>query len=389
MKIGIISPTYPPNLNGISISLKKLVDQLIESGNEVYVAIPPVPGVSYPEYVIKLPILPFNNLFYSVLQDVSVPFNFKNAALRAFKERGVEVIHSHDTGILFWKSDEIAKELKVPHVHTYHTLMEEYVKILHPIGYRRIARHMTVNACNKAATVIAPTEKMKDYLVNLGVKTKIESLINIPNLDNIQIKIKDESLMSELGINKNDFVFISFGRVVKQKNIDLTIKYLAPILKDQKNVKLIVGGFGSEIKGLKKLSEELGVQDKVIFTGKYNGESISRLGSISDCFVITSRSETQCITILEAMKMGLPAVAVNDKAYLYVLKDHYNGLFIEDKNFTNACIDIYRNRELHNTLSENAIKSAEELNNKDFISEYIKIYKEAIARYQKQISVKS
>jgi 1,2-diacylglycerol 3-alpha-glucosyltransferase len=380
MNIGIITPTYVPDLNGISLSLEALVNGLQEKGNSVSIATPKSINRVRTEGMLDMPVFPLSNLFKPVLGDASIPYRFRANVSKGFKERRVQIVHSHDSGLLLNSSAKIARELGVPHVHTFHVMMEEYLQVLHPIGYKKIARRIALNACNKSDLVITPTKKIENYLKNIGVKTPIKTLLNIPNIDHLETETFNKEFANTLGIAESDFVFLSFGRLVKQKNIDLSLKYLAPILQRNKDIKFIIAGHGPELGKLRRLSKVLNIDSQVIFTGKYDKKSLNKLGSISDCFIITSRSETQCLTILEAMKMGLPVIASNDEVYNYILKDNYNGFFLEDSKITMSAFKLYRDREFLKKLSIQAYKSAEDLVSRDFSLEYIEVYKQAIKR---------
>jgi len=387
MNVGIITSTFTPNLNGISVSLQKLVEQLQQRKVNTWIATPKIHKYKYLPYVFPMRVIPFTHLFQRVLQDIQVPFLYRVEMEKFFKTKNIDVIHSHDTGILFKEAGRLAQLFKVPHVHTYHTLMEEYLKILHPFGYRWYARILTRRACNHADIVIAPTDKIKKYLHKIGVKTEVIALLNVPNIDHLSKISKDSDLMKKLGISKDDFVFISFGRVVKQKSIDTSIDYLTPLLKKHKSIKFLIMGFGPEIDNLKKHAREKGVGDKVIFSGEYSRYELVNYANLADCFVITSKSETQGVTLLEAMACGLPVVAIDDTAYDYILKDQYNGLKGNDYNFTEILETIYLNRDLRLRMSDNALFSAQELSKRNFTLEYIDLYNRAIEKYKQKFTV--
>ena len=361
----------------MSISLDILVKNLKEKGHSVFVATPGVPDVNYPRYILPLPVLPLN-IFKSVLEDVLFPVGYEESMEKFFIRNNVEIIHSHETGVMFDAAQRIAKKMNIPHVHTYHTMLEEYVKVLHPLGYRKMARYISKRACNYADIVIAPTEKINKYLQNIGVKKKIVTILNIPNIDHLRKTEPDESTKKRLGIKDDDFVFLSFGRVVKQKSIDKSIDYLEPVLRKHKNAKFIIAGFGPSISSLKEYVEEKDLEKQIILTGGYDKEELLRLANISNCFVITSKSETQGITVLEAMACGLPVLAIDDPAYDYILEDGYNGYALTEENFSRVAEELSKNNELARKLSLNAMQSAQKLRQKDFTTDYIDVYQQVI-----------
>src|SRR6476646_6071674 len=94
MTIGILTNTYPPNLNGVSVTTGRLVDELRRKGIHVVVAAPQTEGVEYPEYVLPLRSFPLPKTLRS---DIQVPLFYSSEVANFFSSHGVELIHSQDT----------------------------------------------------------------------------------------------------------------------------------------------------------------------------------------------------------------------------------------------------------------------------------------------------
>ena len=75
MTIGIVANTYPPDLNGVSVTTANLVEKLREKGVKVVVAIPRVRGVIYPNYILPLKSL---QLPKKMRADIQIPFLWKD-----------------------------------------------------------------------------------------------------------------------------------------------------------------------------------------------------------------------------------------------------------------------------------------------------------------------
>ena len=106
------------------------------------------------------------------------------------------------------------------------------------------------------------------------------------------------------------FVFITAGRLLHVKGLDVLIRAFAKLIEaGHSDIILKVLGRGEERQGLEKLARDLGLTDKVIFTGRLSREEVRDEFQRSDCFVLSSRYEAFGIVLTEAMATGLPVIA--------------------------------------------------------------------------------
>jgi len=378
MTIGIIANTYPPELNGVSVTTANLVEKLKEKGVKVVVAIPKVKGVNYPDYILPLKSI---SLPKRMRSDISIPFLWKDEVIEFFQENQVDLIHSHDTFFGGLEATQIAKELDIPCVHTYHTYIEAYKSIDIP-GYKPFIREFSKQVCNKYDHVIALSSKIYLYLQELKIHAPISQFLNVTNLEHLSQREFDTSFAVRFGIEKDDFVVITFGRVSKEKGLDKALEVIAPLLKTHRNTKYIIAGEGSFIKILSKKALKLGIQDQVIFTGKYTPQNLSQLCSLAKFFLFTSTTENLPTTLLEAMYCGLPVIAVDDDSVDYILKHRQNGIKAPLEKLSYFCGEFYCNQELLNQYSQNAHISAQIVSQKDIAQDYLDLYQDIVFNYK-------
>lgn len=133
-----------------------------------------------------------------------------------------------------------------------------------------------------------------EYIPGVGVDTNSFEGVNIDK------RIKRE----ELGIDADDFVFISIGELSVRKNHEVIIRALTQI--EEPKVKYLIVGFGSLEDKLKMLVKELQLENRVIFAG-YRTD-VSELLHIADAFAFPSLQEGLPVALMEAMAVGLPVV---------------------------------------------------------------------------------
>ena len=114
------------------------------------------------------------------------------------------------------------------------------------------------------------------------------------------------ALRRKYGFAASDKILLTISRLVPKNGVDLVIRALSNL---PQSVKLLIVGDGPDRKDLQLLAQELGVADRVVFTGHIDNAELPRYLHTSDIFIRASRSEGQGIAFIEAMAAGIPVVA--------------------------------------------------------------------------------
>ena len=109
---------------------------------------------------------------------------------------------------------------------------------------------------------------------------------------------------------ESDVVFV--GRLIPEKGVDLLLRALVGVKKEIPDVRAVVVGDGPEREKLGRLSERLGLEDNVLFTGLLKSkEGVAAIMKASKVFVLPSKREGFGMVVLEAMASGLPVVTLD------------------------------------------------------------------------------
>jgi teichuronic acid biosynthesis glycosyltransferase TuaC len=130
-------------------------------------------------------------------------------------------------------------------------------------------------------------------------------------------------------------IILFVGQLNKEKGVDYLLKAISKIYSKShynKDVRIIIIGYGSENENLTSLSKQLGITDKVTFTGPIMGEKLAKWYSLADIFVLPSLIEGRPSVINEAMASECAIVATNIGGIPEQVNDGYNGFLIEPKN---------------------------------------------------------
>ena len=121
------------------------------------------------------------------------------------------------------------------------------------------------------------------------------------------------------------------------------------------------------------------LEENIIFTGKVPWNKINTYYLISNCFTTASHTETQGLTVIEAMASSLPVVAIDDESFTDTVINGLNGLIFKNKREYKKCIiNLYKDKELLKKLSSQARISAETHSSKYFAEQILDVYKIAI-----------
>ncbi|CCZ57628.1 glycosyl transferase group 1 [Clostridium sp. CAG:762] len=392
MRIGIFTDTYPPFINGVSTSIVMLKKALEKQGHTVYIVTVNNENMKYKyeedEKVIRIPGIPVG------IYDYRLTGIYPVKIVNKIRKWHLDVIHSQTEFGVGTFARIIAKQFHIPLVHTYHTMYEDYVHYITK-GYfvgtsKKIVEYLTLFYCDKTISeLIVPTEKTKElfkekYKVNRNVyviPTGIEiEKFYLENNKNLNILEKRNSL----GIAKDDFVILFVGRIGTEKNIDLLLNGMEKLIKLSKKIKLLIIGDGPDMGYYKEYVYKRKLGKNVIFTGKVPWDSISEYYLIADIFATASVTETQGLTVIEAMAAGLPVVCINDESFTGTIMNNVDGIIFNNlEEYIEAITKLYQDRELLKNLGKKARIDAEKYSSEKFATSVLEVYRTAIKKNRK------
>jgi len=216
-------------------------------------------------------------------------------------------------------------------------------------GRGRLVDFLTKLLYPKAQCLVFQTKKAQDYF---SERIKKKSCI-IPN------PIYVSCLASEIKKKK----IVTVGRLTPQKNQKLLIAAFAKILLFYDDYQLEIFGDGELRSELIAYSEELGIQDSVIFNGVV--PNIHERISDAEIFVLSSDYEGLSNALLEAMMMGLPCISTNCSGIDEYIDHGVNGILVpnsDEDSLVNALTELINNPNLRINLAQNASRSMKSLN---------------------------
>ena len=187
-------------------------------------------------------------------------------------------------------------------------------------------------------------------------------------------------LRESLGLKKDDFVMIYVAELNKNKNQIMAIKAMKELVKENKNIKLLLVGKGNLQDYYKNLVKKINLERSIIFTG-YRTD-VPQLMKISDIAISTSLREGLGLNLVEAMISKLPIIAVENRGHKELIENNYNGFIIKEydiKTFENKILELYTISELKNKCTINCLKYS----NKFLLNNVLKKIKEIYWKTEK------
>ena len=314
MKILMLTWEYPPRVVcGISRVVYDISHRLIKDGHEVTV-VTYRDSADVPEYendkgvnvyrVDNYMIHP-NNFIDWIMQ---LNFNMLSKATEIInKEGGFDVIHAHD-----WLVTYAAKSLKnaydIPIVATIHATEAGRNSGIHDETQRYINDTEWL-LTYEATEVIVNSNYMKNEIQRLfGLPfDKINVIPNGINLSNFTGIERDYDFRRQYAMD-NEKIILYVGRLVYEKGVQHLIAAMPKILSNYNDAKLIIAGRGGMMDELRAEASNLGLNDKIYFTGYLNSKQVQKMYKCADVAVFPSTYEPFGIVALEAMLAGVPTV---------------------------------------------------------------------------------
>ncbi len=387
MRIGLFTDTYPPYINGVSTSISMLKHALEKQGHQVFVVTVNNELIKYAYEeggrVIRIPGVPTG------IYDYRLTGIYPLRCVNKIKKWKLDIIHSHTEFGVGTFARILAKQLNIPLVHTYHTMYEDYVHYITK-GYfdhasKKIVEHLTLFYCDKTISeLIVPTKKTYDLFKE---KYKVRRNVHIiPTGIEVERFYKEKYTTSmidkyrnKLNIKKSDFVILFVGRLAQEKNVEFLIDSQKDFVKKNPNCKLLIVGDGPDIEKYKKLALRLGLENNVIFTGKVPWEEVPIYYQIANLFATASTTETQGLTVIEAMAASTPPIAIDDESFRNVVVDGLNGkIFKNKRQYKKIVMDLMDNSDEIKILSKQARRGAEQYSSKYYAERVLDVYKLAI-----------
>jgi len=355
---GIFNDSFPPIMDGVSLTAKNYAYWLHQKNQKVCVITPKSPNYSdnepYPIYrYTSIPII--GRKPYRIgLPNIDLSFQTEIEHIK------FGLVHAHCPFSSGRLALSIARKQKIPFVATFHSKYRDDFE--HSVYNKYIARQMTneiIRFFEKADEVWIPQASVEETIREYGFKGKVEIVDNGNDFaSNNPIGPIKKAARKELNLPEKEMVFLFVGQHIWEKNTRLIIESLA-MIKDQP-FKMYFVGVGYAASDLKILADELGLNDKVEFVGMITDrERIKQYYAAADLFLFPSIYDNAPLVIREAGAMHTPSILVEGSSSAENIIDNFNGFLVQNscESFASKLRELMVSRERIETAGLHASQS--------------------------------
>jgi glycosyltransferase involved in cell wall biosynthesis len=287
-----------------------------------------------------------------------------------------QVVHNHLHALYTLLPSSLVNKIPV-RIHTIHNLA---VNESH--GIHRIVNHMAFHIMGVLPVSISQTIQRSVHDIYGEIDSPV--IYNGVDLEKYSpLNFQPSKLREQFGIPSDAFVFLNVASFSPQKNQRLLIFAFKDVLLHFQSVFLLLVGDGELKQEMENLVTELGISNKVLFTGKRS--DVAQILSACDCFVLSSDWEGLPICILEAMAARKPIIATDAGGVPELISDSENGLLVPAGNrrlFGSAMIRLYQDPFMAMRMGGRSRQIVEErFNVREMAQQYGDLYLKLLREY--------
>lgn len=356
--IGIFNETFPPIMDGVSLTAKNYAEWMHKMNQPVCVITPKAPNYNdnepYPVYrYTSIPVIG-RKPYRLGLPDIDLSFKTEISKIK------FGLVHAHSPFSAGRLALNIAKKQKIPFIATFHSkFRDDFERSVHN---KFIARQMTkeiIRFFEKADEVWIPQASVEETIREYGFKGSVEVVDNGNDFaSNELIEPIKRAARKALHVPENELMFLFVGQHIWEKNTRLIVESLAEI-KDLP-FKMFFVGTGYATADLKQLVQDLGLDSKVEFMGVITDrEKLKQFYAASDLFLFPSIYDNAPLVIREAAALQTPSVLVRDSSSAENITNNFNGFLTDNsvESFSSKLRELINSPALINSTGLNASKS--------------------------------
>ncbi|MBK8066195.1 MAG: glycosyltransferase family 1 protein [Rhodanobacteraceae bacterium] len=314
MHVLMVTETYPPEVNGVALTVQCLRQQLLAAGHRVSLVRPrqacdhaPAPDEVH---VRSLPIPRYPGLRFGLPAG--------RLLRRMLRTERVDAVYVATEGPLGWSAVRAAKACCVPVASGFHTRFDDYFRHYGAPFLERAAFAWMRRFHNRADTTLVPTTELRDWLLARGF-ARVQLLRRAVDTQRFHPQHRDPELRRRLGVSECTPLVLHVGRLAPEKNLDLVVAGFERIRALNPAARMLWVGDGPARAQLER------EHPKHLFAGVLRGAELARHYASADMFLFPSVSETFGNVTLEALASGLTVCAFDYAAAREHIVDGVSG----------------------------------------------------------------
>lgn len=334
LRVVIACDTFSPDINGAARFAERLAGGLVRRGHEVHVIAPAASSKhgSLREIIDGAEMTVHRMPSLRIPQHKSLrfvhPFGLTRRIRKVIEEVNPVALHLNSHLMIGRFSLRATRgEAGLNLIATNHVMPENLMRYsLVPKVFQGVLMRLlwadAGRVLKRVGTVTSPTRRAADLL---------ESAAGLSGVLAISCGINAARFANSTPTTNRPPRVLYLGRLDAEKRVDVLLRAVAS-LKNYPDIQVELVGDGGERHALERLASELGIRDRVEFTGHLAEAELPGAYERSTVFVMPSIAELQSIATMEAMASGRPVIGANAMALPHLVHDGDNGYLFEPDN---------------------------------------------------------
>lgn len=319
LRLAVVTETYPPEVNGVAVTVARLIEGLLLRGHEIDLVRPRqslrVPQATAVEGLQELLMRGMPIPRYPQLR-MGLPA--KAALISQWQRRRPDLVHVATEGPLGWSAVQAARKLRLPVSADFRTNFHAYSRH-YGLGWlnKTILTYLR-KFHNRADLTLVPTETLRKELAAMGFE-RLSVVGRGVDTQRFDPALRSPMVRARWGVAVDDPVVLYVGRLAAEKNLDLLIRAYQAMKQRRKSLRLVVIGEGP-------MADDLATQcPDALLLGVQGGLELAQSYASADIFLFPSRTETYGNVTAEALASGLAVVAFDYAAARELIINGHNG----------------------------------------------------------------
>jgi glycosyltransferase involved in cell wall biosynthesis len=336
LRIAIVTETFPPEVNGVAMTLGRIVEGLLQRGHAVQVVRPRQLREDNARNRDGLDEVLSQGIPLPSYGDLRFGLPSKNRLTKLWTERRPDIVHVVTEGPLGWSAVAAARKLQLPVTSSFHTNFHTYTQAYGIGFFKKPIEGYLRKLHNRTQATMVPTKAMIQELQQRGYNN-VTLLSRGVATDVFSPGKRSLALRESWGVSPDDLVILLVGRLAKEKNVGLVISAFRAIRLLLPRAKLVFVGDGPLRRQLADTCPE------AIFAGVRKGEELAAHYASADVFLFPSLTETFGNVVPEALASGLAVLSYANAAALELISSGHNGVLVpngEELDFIDASVKL-------------------------------------------------
>ncbi len=380
LRVAIVSETFAPEVNGVAMTLGRIVSGLLVRGHVVQLMRPRQFEEKDPPSEGALEQVLFRGMPVPSYPELRLGFPSRSKLVKLWQQRRPDIVHVVTEGPLGWSAVAAAHELQLPVSSSFHTNFQSYSRYYGVGVFRNLIEGYLRRLHNRTLATMVPTKAMLQDLQALAFD-HVTLLSRGVEVRQFSPDKRSTDLRERWGVGVDDLVIMNVGRLAKEKNIGVVIAAFKAIEFRLPRAKLVIVGDGPERKTLQETCPS------AIYAGVQEGEALAAHYASGDMFLFPSLTETFGNVVPEALASGLALVSYDRAAAHELITTEQNGVLVAGSaqlDFVEAALSLALNRQRLSTVRRHAAASVAHLNWDVIYDRFVEVLSDVIQRHGQQ-----